>query len=294
MKLSSIVTFCVLGHLATAAPFFHLKRQADPKLVVVTQTVKKTVVITPGATQALGGIQSTAASSTAVYTTSTAVSDGDNLVGTLNVEEDTSSSISPSETDNAQPTTAESTSSAIPPTTLSTSSPTPTPTEASSTTESSASSTAATSTTSSGSSGSSDSDFQEAILKEHNDKRALHGVDALTWDDTLAQYAQNYADQYSCSGVLTHSGGKYGENLALGYSTTGTVDAWYNEGANYNYGSSCSVYDHFTQVIWKSTTKVGCGYKYCNDYWGTYIVCSYDPAGNIVGECASNVPALSS
>ncbi|KAG7813389.1 hypothetical protein KL921_000935 [Ogataea angusta] len=288
MKLSSIVTFCVLGHLASAAPFFHLKREADPKMVVVTQTVKKTVVITPGATQAVGGVQSATSTSTPVSTTSTAASDDDNLVGTFNVEVSSSSSTTPSETNDAQP------SSTISPTTLSTSSPTPTPTEASSTTESSASSTSATSTTSSSSSDSSSSDFQEAILKEHNDKRALHGVDALTWDDTLAQYAQNYADEYDCSGVLTHSGGKYGENLALGYTTTGTVDAWYDEGENYNYGSSCSVYDHFTQVIWKSTTKVGCGYKHCNDYWGTYIVCSYDPAGNVIGGCASNVPALSS
>ncbi|KAG7851429.1 hypothetical protein KL941_001098 [Ogataea angusta] len=288
MKLSSIVTFCVLGHLASAAPFFHLKREADPKMVVVTQTVKKTVVITPGATQAVGGVQSATSTSTPVSTTSTAASDDDNLVGTFNVEVSSSSSTTPSETNDAQP------SSTISPTTLSTSSPTTTPTEASSTTESSASSTSATSTTSSSSSDSSSSDFQEAILKEHNDKRALHGVDALTWDDTLAQYAQNYADEYDCSGVLTHSGGKYGENLALGYTTTGTVDAWYDEGENYNYGSSCSVYDHFTQVIWKSTTKVGCGYKHCNDYWGTYIVCSYDPAGNVIGGCASNVPALSS
>ncbi|KAG7831973.1 hypothetical protein KL920_000308 [Ogataea angusta] len=288
MKLSSIVTFCVLGHLASAAPFFHLKREADPKMIVVTQTVKKTVVITPGATQAVGGVQSATSTSTPVSTTSTAASDDDNLVGTFNVEVSSSSSTTPSETNDAQP------SSTISPTTLSTSSPTPTPTEASSTTESSASSTSATSTTSSSSSDSSSSDFQEAILKEHNDKRALHGVDALTWDDTLAQYAQNYADEYDCSGVLTHSGGKYGENLALGYTTTGTVDAWYDEGENYNYGSSCSVYDHFTQVIWKSTTKVGCGYKHCNDYWGTYIVCSYDPAGNVIGGCASNVPALSS
>ncbi|KAG7727010.1 hypothetical protein KL933_002719 [Ogataea haglerorum] len=287
MKLSSIVTFCVLGHLATAAPFLHLKREADPKLVVVTQTVKKTVVITPGATQALGGVQSATTSSTPV-TTSSAASDEDDLVGTFNVEVASSSSADPYETDSAQP------ASTAPPVTLSTSSTTPTPTEASSTTETSASSASATSATSSSSSDSSNSDFQEAILKEHNDKRALHGVEALTWDDILAQYAQNYADQYDCSGVLTHSGGKYGENLALGYSTTGTVDAWYNEGQNYNYGSGCSVYDHFTQVIWKSTTKVGCGYKYCNDYWGTYIVCSYDPAGNVIGGCASNVPPLSS
>lgn len=136
------------------------------------------------------------------------------------------------------------------------------------------------------------SDFQTEILNEHNAKRALHGVSDLTWDSTLEAYAQNYADDYDCSGTLTHSGGQYGENLAIGYTTTGAVDAWYSEGDDYTYGSGCSVYDHFTQVVWKSTTKVGCGYKKCGSYWGTYIICSYDPAGNYVGECDSNVTPL--
>ncbi|QPG75652.1 hypothetical protein FOA43_003009 [Brettanomyces nanus] len=148
---------------------------------------------------------------------------------------------------------------------------------------------AASSATSSASS--SDSSFASEILAEHNAKRALHGVSDLTWDDTLASYAQDYADNYDCSGTLTHSGGSYGENLALGYSTTGSVDAWYSEGDDFDY-TSCNVYDHFTQVIWKSSTKLGCGQKKCNDYWGTYIICSYDPAGNMVGDCPSNVLPL--
>jgi pathogenesis-related protein 1 len=134
-----------------------------------------------------------------------------------------------------------------------------------------------------------DSSFQSQILNEHNVKRALHGVSALSWDSTLEAYAQAYADKYDCSGTLTHSGGQYGENLALGYTVTGSVDAWYDEGANYDYGSTCSVLDHFTQVVWKSTTKVGCGQKQCGSYYGTYIICSYDPAGNYIGECSSEV-----
>ena len=30
----------------------------------------------------------------------------------------------------------------------------------------------------------------------------------------------------------------------------------------------------FTQVVWKSTCHIGCGYS------GDYAVCRYDPAGN--------------
>lgn len=154
---------------------------------------------------------------------------------------------------------------------------------------SSTTSSSAAAPSSTGDSGSGGSDFSSQILAEHNAKRALHGVASLSWDDTLASYAQNYADSYDCSGTLTHSGGQYGENLALGYTTTGSVDAWYSEGNGYDYGSGCSVYDHFTQVIWESTTKVGCGFKQCDSYWGTYIICSYDPAGNFVGKCDSQV-----
>lgn len=135
-----------------------------------------------------------------------------------------------------------------------------------------------------------DTNFAVSILDAHNTKRALHSAGELSWDKTLYEYAQNYADKYDCSGTLTHSGGQYGENLAVGYSSgPSALDAWYNEGNNYDY-SAASVYDHFTQVVWKSTTKLGCAYTNCKaENWGLYVICSYDPAGNVVGEIAQNV-----
>lgn len=165
----------------------------------------------------------------------------------------------------------------------------------------SASSSEASSSSSSSSSSSdfgdvSDEAFSKAILDAHNDKRALHGVSALSWSQSAYDYAQAYADKYSCSGSLTHSGGSYGENLAVGYSSgPAAVDAWYSEGDDYNY-SSASTFDHFTAIVWKSTTKVGCAYKDCrSNNWGLYVICSYDPAGNVVGQGKSNVlPLVSS
>ncbi|QLL33848.1 hypothetical protein HG536_0F01730 [Torulaspora globosa] len=139
------------------------------------------------------------------------------------------------------------------------------------------------------------SDFASTILNAHNSKRSLHkDTPSLSWSDKLASYAQDYADKYDCSGTLTHSGGPYGENLALGYDVTGSVDAWYNEIKSYDYNnpSFSSSTGHFTQVVWKSTTQVGCGIKQCNNAWGSYVICSYNPAGNMIGDFADNVEPL--
>lgn len=161
--------------------------------------------------------------------------------------------------------------------------------EPTTTSSSSTSAAAATSTPASSNQGSSlggDGSFQLAMLNAHNSKRASHNALPLTWDSQLAAYAQDYANKFQCGGSLVHSGGPYGENLAMGYSDAASaVEAWYSEGANYDY-SSCSVFDHFTQVIWKSTTKLGCAYKDCDM---KYIICSYDPAGNFVGQGPKNL-----
>lgn len=135
-----------------------------------------------------------------------------------------------------------------------------------------------------------DATFAKNILDAHNEKRALHLAGKLSWDKTVYEYAQAYADKYDCSGQLTHSGGEYGENLAVGYSDgVSALDAWYAEGDNFDY-SSGNTYDHFTQVVWKDTTKLGCAIKDCSaKNWGNYIICSYDPAGNMVGEVKDNV-----
>lgn len=139
------------------------------------------------------------------------------------------------------------------------------------------------------------SDFASSMLAEHNAKRELHqNTPDLTWSQSLADYAQNYADNYDCSGNLVHSGGPHGENLAVGYGTTGAVDAWYNEIDNYDYSNPgfSSNSGHFTQLVWKNTQSVGCGVKACGGVWGDYVICSYDPAGNVAGKYADNVQPL--
>ncbi|GEQ71357.1 hypothetical protein JCM33374_g5040 [Metschnikowia sp. JCM 33374] len=136
--------------------------------------------------------------------------------------------------------------------------------------------------------------FESAILNEHNIKRALHGVNSLTWDSTLAQFAANYAaNSFSCDNVqLIHSGGPYGENLAAGYvGGAAPVDAWYDEIRDYDFSNPgfSEATGHFTQVVWASTTKVGCAQVTCNNAWQQYTICEYSPAGNVIGYFAENV-----
>lgn len=132
-----------------------------------------------------------------------------------------------------------------------------------------------------------DADFAKTILDLHNEKRALHSVGDLSWDTTVYKYAQAYADQYTCGSSLKHSGGQYGENLAVGFTDASSAfNAWYSEGENYDY-STANSFDHFTQIIWKGTTKLGCAYKDCGS--GKYYICSYDPAGNIIGYGTENL-----
>ncbi|CAL9737631.1 protein Pry1p [Monosporozyma servazzii] len=139
------------------------------------------------------------------------------------------------------------------------------------------------------------SDFASTMLNAHNSKRALHkDTSSLSWSDELASYAQNYADNFDCSGNLQHSGGPYGENLALGYDASGAVDAWYDEISDYDFANPgfSSNAGHFSQLVWKGTSKLGCGIKTCDNAWGHYVICSYQDAGNVGGQYADNVMPL--
>lgn len=125
---------------------------------------------------------------------------------------------------------------------------------------------------------------QLEALSVHNQLRKKHSAPALKWDNELASFASSYAAR--CK--LQHSHEGYGENLAAGHrSITAAIDAWYAEGASYSYqrASYTPGLGHFTQLVWKSTTKVGCGIAACNGKHGTpgnLLVCEYSPAGNVV------------
>jgi uncharacterized protein YkwD len=76
------------------------------------------------------------------------------------------------------------------------------------------------------------------------------------------------------------SKGPYGENLAAGYTTDEAIEAWYAEGASYNYaaGLFSEATGHFTQLVWASATQVGCGIATCGTSTtpGDMLTCEYD------------------
>jgi len=138
--------------------------------------------------------------------------------------------------------------------------------------------------------GSPSGSFGDSCLETHNKYRALHGAGPLEWDDTMA----NFAHGVSATCVFEHSGGKYGENLAAGYSSAeAAIKAWYDEGSQYSYsgGDFSEATGHFTQVVWKGAKKVGCAQVNCDGSSGTpgvFLTCEYDQ-GNIIGEFTQNV-----
>ncbi|KAG0024782.1 hypothetical protein BGZ80_007717 [Entomortierella chlamydospora] len=117
------------------------------------------------------------------------------------------------------------------------------------------------------------------ILAVHNKYRARHQAPALTWNSKIATFGNNWIQ--ACE--FKHSGGPHGENLAAGYSNfKAAVKAWYDEVKYYNYGRPgfSSQTGHYTQVVWKSTSSVGCAKKKCPNYY--IYICEYDSPGNIV------------
>ena len=131
--------------------------------------------------------------------------------------------------------------------------------------------------------------LETAMMKGHNDARRAVNVAPLVWNDKLAKDATAYAVEMARSGSFEHSADKpgvapQGENLWMGtraaYGYGNMVGAWVDERKEYDNGTGdFEATGHYTQLIWRGTTEMGCAVSKDPEY--EYLVCRYFPAGNI-------------
>ncbi|XP_059311275.1 pathogenesis-related leaf protein 6-like [Lycium barbarum] len=131
---------------------------------------------------------------------------------------------------------------------------------------------------------------QADYLNTHDSARSQVGVSAIAWNTTLANYAQNYANQRIGDCNLVHSNGPYGENIAKGsgsFTGTAAVNLWVAEKPYYDYNNNCCTGGqqclHYTQVVWRNSIQVGCARVQCSNGWW-FVICNYNPRGNYIGQ----------
>jgi pathogenesis-related protein 1 len=124
------------------------------------------------------------------------------------------------------------------------------------------------------------------LVEAHNSARAEHKLPPLTWDCNLADIAQEWATR----GIFEHrTNPKYGESIFVSGSAKAKADSavgfWMQERSSWDDKSAkCAggkVCTHYTQVMWKKTTAIGCGInRNAPGKWRVLLVCNYEPAGN--------------
>lgn len=145
--------------------------------------------------------------------------------------------------------------------------------------------------------------FQVEILALHNAERRSLGVGDLAWSPALAEEAADWAARLAKTGKMEHERqSRHGENLSSAGagrgSVAGLVQRWLAEKPNYIPGSAqpntsktgnWADVGHYTAVVWSATKSVGCavGRGQVLDF----LVCRYDPPGNVVGYAAYDVNA---
>ncbi|XP_062279122.1 cysteine-rich venom protein [Scomber scombrus] len=139
--------------------------------------------------------------------------------------------------------------------------------------------------------------IQAEIVDVHNAfRRAVQPTASnmltMSYSEDVAVSAQAWVDQ--C--ILAHgapstrmlNGYELGENLFYSGAPapwTSVINAWHSEVGHYQYpkgSTNNGSIGHYTQVVWNSSYKVGCGMKLCPN--GIYFYgCHYYRAGNFKG-----------
>ncbi|MFI1465269.1 CAP family protein [Nocardia carnea] len=142
-------------------------------------------------------------------------------------------------------------------------------------------------------------DYAQTGLTLHNQYRAEHGSPAMTSTQNLNSLAQQCAQYYAAKRTIDHScphKNGAGENLVGGEGSWDAVSfvqmgtqMWYDEIQSYDFdnpGFSMAT-GHFTQMVWKASTRLGIGHASEDGY--TVGVALYSPHGNVEGQFPQNV-----
>jgi glioma pathogenesis-related protein 2 len=144
--------------------------------------------------------------------------------------------------------------------------------------------------------------FQAEALAEANAFRAKHHAPPLVMEPELNDYAKARASSRSEQEQLKagHTGlrAQTGENIYWGGGSEAlpgseAVKSWYEEISAYDFAAAqfSPSAGHFTQLVWKGSTKVGIGRAagQGSEFFETYIVFVFEERGNIQGDFADNV-----
>jgi len=140
--------------------------------------------------------------------------------------------------------------------------------------------------------------WKKEVLEAHNAHRKNHSAPPLQWMDECYLSAKKQANACQERSAMYHGNtsgpsGRHGQNIywcsSPGSDAKEMVYAWYSEVTDPGYNFSDAKFTpgtgHFTQVVWKGTTHVGMALS--ED--GRFCVANYYPAGNVMGQFASNV-----
>ncbi|WP_298743639.1 CAP domain-containing protein [uncultured Brevundimonas sp.] len=143
------------------------------------------------------------------------------------------------------------------------------------------------------------SEVERRLLDAHNAERGRVGAPPLRWADALEAEARAWARQLIAIDRFAHDPAPHGhgENLWTGWggrvwTPEAMVGEWIAEKADYRHGvfpnvsrtGNWSDVSHYTQLVWRDTTHVGCAVESRGDR--SVLACRYAPPGNIDGRTA--------
>lgn len=142
--------------------------------------------------------------------------------------------------------------------------------------------------------------LEQRLLYSHNTERARANLPAMHWDAGLAADAAKWSRHLAATGRFEHfeefsdDPDAQGENLWMGtrdaFSPETMVGHWIGEKKHFKPGvfpnnsmtGDLADVGHYTQIMWRDTSKVGCAIAANAE--DEFLVCRYSATGNVIGE----------